>query len=406
MKYDAGIELVVNESKGFHSRLIKVYGLLAQRLDKNSYLMTQENILLSNVHKEDVNQYDINTGEIGKLLCAREDLDAVVFACTPDSVTVSSKGKAVKPALDDTAQLIGEDIPVIDEINSALILKAVENRGGCLINGAGILGVGRNLTEAVAAVQIIEKACEAEVLAPKIGGVHYLPHETAAALRKEFLESYSLANSDSHVNYIGFDEEEFNLRNKLIEYGKKMCKDDLVYGCWGNLSLRLNEKEMLITPSGMDYFKIKIEDIVKMNIVDLSYDHEGRKPSTENIMHSFVYRTFPDCNAIIHTHSNGCSIFASSKAGFAIEDPELKSIMGDVLVAPYAPSGTKTLAVNAAKTLVNTHATILANHGAVFHAPSLDLCLTIANAVEAKACNLLGYNQSSSVEEDVDQGEA
>ena len=39
----------------------------------------------------------------------------------------------------------------------------------------------------------------------------------------------------------------------LAKFGKKLVETDLVQGTWGNLSLRLDEKYMMVTPSGLDY---------------------------------------------------------------------------------------------------------------------------------------------------------
>ena len=392
MNLEDGIKIVVNGSKGFHARLNKVYGQLALRLDDDRYLMTTENINLANIPSDDVHVYDINTGDVGAIFSARPDVNAIIFAITQDAVEVSKRGPLL-PTLDDLAMLIGPDVPVSIDSDPKNLLKAISNRGGCFINGRGMFGVGRNMPEAVAAVQIIEKACEAETMGTPLGGSKQLPPAIAEALRNEFINSYSVINSDDYVNFVGFNEEEFSIRNKLIECGKQICKDDLVYGCWGNLSVKLNDDEMLITPSGMNYFDIKPEDIVKVNIHSLEA-LDSRKPSTESLLHAAMYKYLPGCNAIIHTHSNGCSVFAAAQAGFAIPDPSLHDIIGDLLIADYAPSGSKQLAANAVTTLQKTHAAILSNHGAIFYGPSLDVVLAIANAVEAKACNLLGYGKS------------
>ena len=392
MNLEQGIKLVIDGSKAFHSRLISVFGQMALRLDDEKYLLTTENLKLSNLHSEDVAVYDINTGDLGAIFRARPDINAIVIGVTADSVEVSKRGP-LTATLDDLAMLIGPDVPVAKSSDSKAVLKAISNRGGCFVEGVGIIGVGRNMQEAAAAVQIIEKGAEAETKGALVGGSKKLDAKVADSLRKYHLENYSIVNSEDYVDFVGFDESEFTLRNSLIEYGKKMCKDDLVYGSWGNLSVRLNEKEMLITPSGMDYFEIKPEDVVKVNITNLEA-HGARKPSTESLLHAAMYKYLPGCDAIMHTHSSGCSVFASAQAGFVIEDPALHEIIGDVLVADYAPSGTKKLAVNAVSTLQHTHAAILANHGAIFYGPELDVVLAVANAVEAKACNLLGYGRS------------
>lgn len=392
MDQTKGTQIIVNGGKAFHDRLTPTYGQLILRLDDESYLASSENLRLSRLQSDDVARYDINSGDIGAILKSRSDINAIAIIVTEYAVKYSSEDKVIKPSLDDFAQIIGPDAPIIDNVTSRLVLNAVQNRGGCLVRGVCIIGVGRNMPEAVAAAQIIEKACEAEQLASKIGGVKYLDTEVASALHEDYLKSYSIANTEEFVNYIGHNEDEFNKRNLLIECGKQMCKDDLVHGCWGNISIKLNDNEMLITPSGMDYFDIKIEDIVKVNLDTLEYGDQ-RKPSTESRLHANMYKSLPGCNAILHAHSNACSVFASANAGFIMEDPTLKSLIGDLLVAEYAPSGSDELAANVVETMKKTHAAVLPNHGTIFYGPDLDVVRAIANAVEAKATNLLGYNK-------------
>ena len=178
-----------------------------------------------------------------------------------------------------------------------------------------------------------------------------------------------------------------------------MADDSLVHGCWGNLSVRLNDEEMLISPSGMDYFDIRIEDIVRTSIETLEYGDQ-RKPSTESQLHAWMYKFLPDCGAIIHTHSNALCVLSALHAGFKIEDENLQKLIGDVLVSEYAPSGSTDLAKNALRSMLNTHAIIQPNHGALFYGPSLDVVLAIANAVEARAANLIGYKKVAVEEEE------
>ncbi len=141
----------------------------------------------------------------------------------------------------------------------------------------------------------------------------------------------------------------------------------------------------------MDYFDIRIEDIVKVNIHTLEYGNQ-RVPSTEVKMHAAAYRELPDCKAMVQTRSNAISVFAACKAGFALGGGDLQELIGDVKVTGYAPPGTEELAESVVATLKDTHACIIPHHGALFYGPSLDVVLAIAEAVEMKARNLLSFD--------------
>jgi L-fuculose-phosphate aldolase len=202
-----------------------------------------------------------------------------------------------------------------------------------------------------------------------------------------------MRNEEPHVDFIGFNEEEFAARSMLVDFGQNIVRKDLSYGSWGNLSVRLNDQEMLITPSSMDYFDIKVEDIVKVNYHTLEYGSQ-RMPSSEVRTHALAYRELPDCGAMIQTRSNAISVFAACEAGFRLGGGELQDLIGDVRATSYAPPGTEELAVAVVRTLKKTHACIIPHHGSVFYGPSLQVVFAIAEAVELKARNLLNFDAS------------
>ncbi len=393
---------MMNALKGIHGRFKKMYGQMALRLDDTSYLLTGGNKLMSEIGEESFVVCDITSGDLGEIFRSRKDINAIIFGITQDMVAVSEKGDSVRTALEDLAQLTGAELQIISEPSPDAILKALEDTNVCLVKGTGGIAVGSNFKKAVAGIQIMEKACEAEVHGRLLGYTVPLDEETAESSRKEFRYDYVNRNEEDKVPFIGFEEEEFSLRSKLIEAGKDLVKNDLSYGSWGNLSVRLNGDEMLITPSSMDYFEIKPEDIVRVNINTLEYT-DPRIPSGESLMHAALYRRQPDCGAVIHTHSNGISVFAACEAGFAVGDPDVKALIGDVKVTSYAKPGSPELAETVAETMSDTHAAVIPHHGAVFTGPSLDDAFAIAEAVEIRARNLLGFDSWRPEEESEDE---
>ena len=388
-----GKQFLENGSKGFRSGYSKVYGQIAMRLDDSFYLLTKENIILSEINKDtDIDVCDINTGDLGVLFNTRKDINAFVFACTETSVKVSEGRNFLRSSLDDFSEIVGPSIQVINSFTIDNCLAAIRSSNGCLVKGSGIVAVGSSVEDAVACAQIIEKCCLAENYSELLGGVKYIPDSDSTLCRKFYLDRYKSINDESFVNFVGFDETEFKLRNKLIDFGKQLCRDNLVFGTWGNISIRLNDKELLITPSGMDYFSIKPEDIVKVNYIDMSRNDGQRTPSRNLPLHAKMYRELTGCDAIVHTHSENLSCFAAAHAGFTIGVPELKDLIGDVLVTEYALEHEDDFNSNAIEVLKKTHAAILANHGAIFYGPSTELVLAIAGAVEARAAALLGRN--------------
>lgn len=398
MDINTAKEALLKRSNAFRERYFTAYGQLVLRVNEETYISSRENLRLSKLTEKDFDLFDINTGDIGRIFSSRDDINAIVFICTEAAVRFSKENQIMRPALDDLAQIIGPDVTVCPDGTARTLLKALRNRRGCFIQGSGIIAVGDTIEEAIAGARILEKSAEAEIYSGKLNGLQYLDPTTAQELHKYYDGSYSKVNQKEKVDFISSGAEEFQLRNRIIDCGKDMSRSELVQGSWGNISLRLNPDTMLITPSGMDYFSIRTEDIVRMNIHDLKYGIQ-RKPSSEYRLHAALYRRYPECNAIIHTHSNGISAFAAAHAGFRISEPPMDQLIGDMHCSEYRTPGTDELCDSIMEAIEGSHACIIANHGAIFYGNDLDVTLAIANAVESRACNLLGFGQRAEEEE-------
>lgn len=397
MDINTAKEALLKRSNAFQERYFTAYGQLVLRVNEETYISSRENLRLSKLTEKDFDLFDINTGDIGRIFSSRNDINAIVFICTEAAVRFSKENQTMQSALDDLAQIIGPDVTVCPDGTARTLLKALRNRRGCFVQGSGIIAVGDTIEEAIAGARILEKSAEAEIYSGKLNGLQYLDPTTAQELHKYYDGSYSKVNQKEKVDFISSGAEEFQLRNQIIDCGKDMSRSELVQGSWGNISLRLNPDTMLITPSGMDYFSIRTEDIVRMNIHDLKYGMQ-RKPSSEYRLHAALYRRYPECNAIIHTHSNGISAFAAAHAGFRISEPPMDQLIGDMHCSEYRTPGTDELCDSIMEAIEGSHACIIANHGAIFYGNDLDVTLAIANAVESRACNLLGFGQRAEEE--------
>ncbi|MBN2934902.1 class II aldolase/adducin family protein [Mogibacterium sp.] len=397
MDINTAKEALLKRSNAFRERYFTAYGQLVLRVNEETYISSRENLRLSKLTEKDFELFDINTGDIGRIFSSRDDINAIVFICTEAAVRFSKENQIMRPALDDLAQIIGPDVTVCPDGTARTLLKALRNRRGCFIQGSGIIAVGETIEEAIAGARILEKSAEAEIYSGRLNGLQYLDPAAAQELHKYYDGSYSKVNQKEKVDFISSGAEEFRLRNRIIDCGKDMSRSELVQGSWGNISLRLNPDTMLITPSGMDYFSIRTEDIVRMNIHDLKYGMQ-RKPSSEYRLHAALYRRYPECNAIIHTHSNGISAFAAAHAGFRISEPPMDQLIGDMHCSEYRTPGTDELCDSIMEAIEGSHACIIANHGAIFYGNDLDVTLAIANAVESRACNLLGFGQRAEEE--------
>ena len=174
-------------------------------------------------------------------------------------------------------------------------------------------------------------------------------------------------------------------KEQVIEGGKRLLAEGLVARTWGNISIRIDDTYMLITPSGRPYEELTTDDIVLVNYHTSKY--EGPiKPSSEKELHCEIYRTRKKINAVIHTHQmNASTVAAARREVPPILDDQAQIIGPNVRVADYALPSTKKITRVTVKALKGRNAALMANHGAVCVGRDLDEAFVVCQVLE-KAC--------------------
>lgn len=159
----------------------------------------------------------------------------------------------------------------------------------------------------------------------------------------------------------------------------------MVSGTWGNISARINEEYMAITPSGMNYEGLSPDQMVIVNIDSLSY--EGPlKPSIEAIVHAEIYKNRPDVNGIVHTHSTYALTVATARKEIPpICEDQVQILGGSIRVADYTMPGTKEMADACIKALEGRQGALIANHGAISCDVSLSKAFIGSQIIEKTA---------------------
>ncbi|HEL1812415.1 TPA: L-fuculose-phosphate aldolase [Streptococcus suis] len=171
-------------------------------------------------------------------------------------------------------------------------------------------------------------------------------------------------------------------RKELIKYGKKLVTEGLTKGTGGNLSVFNREKGLMaITPSGIDFFEIKEEDIVIMDLEGQVVEGE-KLPSSEWYMHLIQYQQREDIDVVIHAHTTYGTVLAVLREPLPASHYMIAVAGKDVRVAEYATYGTKELAENAAEAMKDRRAVFLANHGILAGAQDLLNAFNIIEEVE------------------------
>jgi L-fuculose-phosphate aldolase len=172
---------------------------------------------------------------------------------------------------------------------------------------------------------------------------------------------------------------------EVCETAKKMYSSGLVAGTWGNISSRIDDEYMVITPSGMDYERLNAEDMVVVNMK--TFEYEGNlKPSVEVPVHAAVYLDRPTVNGIVHTHSTYALTMATARKPIPpICDDQVQILGGDVRLAAYTMPGSQEMAEAVVGALKDRGGALIANHGAITVGRTLAEAFTGSQVLEKTA---------------------
>jgi L-fuculose-phosphate aldolase len=176
------------------------------------------------------------------------------------------------------------------------------------------------------------------------------------------------------------------LREEVLEKSLQMIQDGLAFGAGGNISALDHESGYLaITPSAIEYTKMKPEDVVVV-------DKEGKlvegkwKPTSESPMHTIFYRERDDVGAVVHTHAPHASIFAIINEPIPMVVTESALCLGGpVKVDPYVRPGTDDLARSVLEAMGSDVAVLLGQHGLITVGHNLDEAYSSTIAAEVSA---------------------
>ena len=161
------------------------------------------------------------------------------------------------------------------------------------------------------------------------------------------------------------------LEKEIIEYGKLCGIKNFTPGYSGNISARYR-KGLLITASGSSNGYLKNNQIVYTDFNGNSLE-KGKKPSSEKFLHIEIYKQRPDINYIIHVHAPYLSTFAS--AGKDLMAPIMAEnvfYFGGIPLAEYALPSTMELVDNTVKFFNEYDAVLMANHGFIVGAKTIE----------------------------------
>lgn len=167
-------------------------------------------------------------------------------------------------------------------------------------------------------------------------------------------------------------------RAQVVAACRKLAEQGLVIGSAGNVSVRVGDR-IVVTATGARFEQVTAEQVT---VVDIDGSVVGElAPTSELDLHLGIYRGF-GTGAVVHTHSP-----VGTAVGLVVDEMpcvhyQMLQLGGAVRVAPYATFGTAELAAAVLAALEGRAAALMANHGAITHAATLDAAIEHALLLE------------------------
>ncbi len=182
---------------------------------------------------------------------------------------------------------------------------------------------------------------------------------------------------------------EIIFRKEIVQIGKLLYDKNLIIASDGNISIRLNKKIILITPSGLCKGRLKPHEIVRMTVEGEPILQSNVKPSSEFQMHLALYKKRLDIHSIIHAHPLYTTTLASANyqikqrvKEYFLKLSEVSQMVGQIAwVRKYQP-GSKELAKATVQKITKSNIVILANHGIIVVGENLNQTLYCIERVE------------------------
>src|SRR5215210_1328527 len=168
-------------------------------------------------------------------------------------------------------------------------------------------------------------------------------------------------------------QTERELRQQIVEIGRRIYELGFVAASDGNISARLGDGSILTTPTMVCKGRMTEDMLVLVDITGRKLRREERNPSSEFSMHREIYELRPDVNGIVHAHPPFGTGFAV--ANVPLDKPLLSEViltLGCIPLTSYGTPSTLELSDSLKPYIPHHDALLLANHGAVAYGPDIE----------------------------------
>jgi L-fuculose-phosphate aldolase len=178
---------------------------------------------------------------------------------------------------------------------------------------------------------------------------------------------------------------EDSARAAIVAWCARLWQRRLVSGTSGNVSVKLDDGDLLVTPAARSLGTLAASDVVRVGNDGLARDSEQRATS-ELPLHLVAYRMREDARCVVHTHPTFCVVWSLSGRSFPQETVGARESLGPVAWTPYRPNGTSELAAVCGEAFASGNDVVLMErHGLSALADRLERAFDLTDQAEEAA---------------------
>lgn len=179
---------------------------------------------------------------------------------------------------------------------------------------------------------------------------------------------------------------EAQAREAIANYCRLLWERRLVTGTSGNVSVRLNDGDLLVTPTQISLRSLSESIPVRVEANGVPRPGQRLSPTTELPLHVAAYAARPDVRAVIHTHPTFCVVWTKTGRVFERDTVGARETLGEVTFTPYFPPGSQELAgVTSTAFAGGVNTVLMERHGLSTVGPDLETAFNLTDLAEEAA---------------------
>jgi len=263
----------------------------------------------------------------------RPDLRAVLHAHPPALVTFSIShlvpNTSIIPQANRVCGPIGfapYGMPGSKQLGENIATTFAEGFNSVILENHGMAAAGKSLLDAYHRLETLDFCARTLIRAAVLGKVSTLSDQQLALFdnRTPHLPEFMHESTS---------DDELEKRNQLVDIVHRACKRYLMISTEGVASVRMNDHDFLITPTGLDRHLLEADDVV---LVRDGKREQGKNPSRAVMLHTMIYQKHPEIQSIISAQSPNIVAYAITESEFESKlIPESYLVLLDVPKVPF-----------------------------------------------------------------------